>query len=340
MISIFIMRKFLVTTDKAVESVIEGVLAVSRVPLERVQGHFGLIYRGNRNRRVHIVIGGGSGHEPLFLGAVGPGMADGAIAGAVFAAPNPFSIQATAEALGQAEGTIYIYGNYSGDVLNFNFAVEELENEGVKAAQIRVHDDIASAPADRLEARRGIAGDIYVFKCTAGAADLGLSLEEVLRLGEKVNSRVRSIGVALGAASSIDTGEPMFDLPNGSLEIGMGLHGEIGVSRANFEPAETLVLKMIELLMADFLATQTPLDRVAVMVNALGGTTVLELLAISGHVRRVLEEKGLRIGQFEAGEFATSLDMAGFSITLLPLDEEIEPLLEATCDSFCYTHRS
>ena len=334
------MRKFLVTADQAVESVIEGILAVSRVPLERVQGHFGLIYRGNRHRRVHIVVGGGSGHEPLFLGAVGPGMADGAIAGAVFAAPNPFSIQATAEALGQSEGTIFLYGNYSGDVLNFNFAVDELENEGARATQIRVHDDIASASADRIEARRGTAGDIYVFKCTAAAADLGLSLEKVLQLGEKVNSRVRSIGVALGAASSIDTGVPMFDLPNGSLEIGMGLHGEMGVSRANFEPAETLVLKMIELLLGDFRATNTPLDRVAVMVNALGGTTVLELLTVSGHVRRVLEAKGLRISRFEAGEFATSLDMAGFSVTLLPLDQEIESLLDASCDSFCYARRS
>jgi phosphoenolpyruvate---glycerone phosphotransferase subunit DhaK len=333
------MRKFLVTADKAVESAIEGILAVSRTPLERVQGHFGLIYRGNQDRRVRIVVGGGSGHEPLFLGAVGPGMADGAIAGAVFAAPNPFSIQATAEALGPVEGIIYIYGNYSGDVLNFNFAVEELENEGAKVTQIRVHDDIASAPIDRIEARRGTAGDIFVFKCTAAAADRGLALEEVLRLGEKVNARVRSLGVALGAASSIDTGEPMFDLPNGSIEIGMGLHGEMGVSRADFEPAETLVPKMIELLLADYLATQTPLDRVAVMVNALGGTTVLELLAVTGHVRRGLEAKGLRIARLFSGEFATSLDMAGFSITILPLDEEVESLLEASCDSFCFTHR-
>ena len=161
-------------------------------------------------------------------------------------------------AFGQAEGIVYIYGNYSGDVLNFDFAAEELENEGKKVVQIRVHDDIASAPVDRIEARRGTAGDIFVFRCVSAAADRSLSLEEVLRVGEKVNARMRSIGVALGAASSIDTGEPMFDLPIGSIEIGMGLHGEMGVSRADFEPAETLVPKMIELLMQDYLATQTP----------------------------------------------------------------------------------
>ena len=129
----------------------------------------------------------------------------------------------------------------------------------------------------------------------------------------------------------------MFDLPLGSLEIGMGLHGEMGVSRADFEPAESLVPRMVELLLADYEATQTSLDRVVVMVNALGGTTILELLTVCGHVRRSLEAKGIQISRFDAGEFATSLDMAGFSITLLPLDEEIEPLLEAACDSFCYS---
>jgi len=159
----------------------------------------------------------------------------------------------------------------------------------------------------------------------------------VVRLGEKVNAQVRSIGVALGAASSIETGEPMFDLPLGSLEIGMGLHGEMGVSRADFEGAESLVPKMIDRLLADYQATQTPLNRVAVMVNALGGTTILELLAVAGHVRRRLEEREIQIGRFEAGEFATSLDMAGFSVTMLPLDAEIESLLDAPCDSLCYT---
>jgi len=332
------MRNFLVTPSKVVDSVLEGILSVSRVLLERVEGHSGLVYRGNQNRRVRIVVGGGSGHEPLFLGAVGPGMADGAIVGSVFAAPNPFSIRATAEALGKSDGTIFIYGNYSGDILNFNFAVEELSDDGATATQIRVHDDIASAPPDRLEARRGIAGDIYVIKCAAAAADRGLPLEEVLRIGEKVNATVRSIGVALQACSSIDTGEPMFDLPKGSLEIGMGLHGEIGVRQADFQPAETLVPQMIELLIADYSATGTSLERVAVMVNGLGGTTVLELLAVTGHVRKGLQEKGIQLRQCVAGEFATSLDMAGFSITLLSIDDEIEPLLAAAADSFCFTH--
>ena len=177
----YFMRKFLVTPDNAVESATGGCSCRQPFPLERVQGHFGLVYRGNEKRKVRLVVGGGSGHEPLFLGAVGPGMADAAVAGAVFAAPNPMSIQATADALGQADGIIYMYGNYSGDALNFDFAAEESESAGTKVAQIRVHDDIASAPPDRIAARRGTAGDIYVFKCTAAAADQGLAFDEVVR---------------------------------------------------------------------------------------------------------------------------------------------------------------
>lgn len=333
------MRNFLTHPDTAVESVLQGLLAQSRVELERVEGHLAVVHSGNTRRKVKIVTGGGSGHEPLFLGAVGPGMADAGVAGQVFAAPNPFSIQATGDACAAAEGIIYIYGNYSGDVLNFNFAVEEAEAEGKRAAEIRVHDDVASRPVAEINGRRGTAGDIFVIKCTCAAADLGWSFEEVLRLGEKVNHRTRSIGVALQAASNIGNGEPMFDLPLGNMEIGMGLHGEMGVRRAKAEYAETLVPEMLGLILADFKATSLSPAKVAVMINGLGGTTVLELLAVSGLVNAGLKTAGIATGLFVTGEFATSLDMAGFSITLLDLDDEIEPLLAAPCESFCFSQR-
>jgi dihydroxyacetone kinase len=157
-------------------------------------------------------------------------MADAAVAGQIFTAPNPESILATIEALRAEAGVILLYGNYTGDVLNFGFAVEEAQQKGIQVAEIRVHDDIASAPTSKQSERRGIAGDIFVLKCTAAAADRGDSFTEVLRLGEKANHHTRSLGVALGAASSIDTGKPMFELPFGQLEIGMGLHGEMGFS--------------------------------------------------------------------------------------------------------------
>jgi phosphoenolpyruvate---glycerone phosphotransferase subunit DhaK len=331
------MRQYLVKTNHAVEAVIQGLQATSPFPIERVGSHFGVTYRGNSERKTKLLTGGGSGHEPLFLGAVGPGMADGAIAGEVFAAPNPDSILAVTEALQPCEGVIYLYGNYSGDVLNFGFAAEEARTKGIKVEEIRVHDDVASAASDAATERRGIAGDIFVLKCVAAAADRGDSFSDVLGLGEKASAWTRSLGVALRAANSIDTGQPMFELPAGEIEIGMGLHGEMGVQRSTFEPVDTLVPRMLDLILADFKATELSLDRVAVMVNGLGSTTVLELLAVAGHTRITLEKDGIQTPLFRTGQFATSLDMAGFSITLTKLDDELENLLKADARSFAYS---
>jgi phosphoenolpyruvate---glycerone phosphotransferase subunit DhaK len=331
------MRQYLVDSNQAVEAVLRGLAATSPVVIQRVGSHSAIVYSGNRNRRVRLLIGGGSGHEPLFLGAVGPGMADGAVAGQIFAAPNPESILATIEALEGETSVILLYGNYSGDVLNFGFAAEEAQQKGMQVAEIRVHDDIASAPVSKQSERRGIAGDIFVLRCTAAAADRGDSFAEVLRVGEKANHHTRSLGVALGAASSIDTGKPMFELPFGQLEIGMGLHGEMGVQRSDFEPAEKLVPRMIALLNADFRSSGLTPQRVAVLINGLGSTTILELLAVAGHTRSALDRAGIEAVQFYTGLFATSLDMAGFSITWTALDQELEPLFAANASSYCFS---
>jgi phosphoenolpyruvate---glycerone phosphotransferase subunit DhaK len=331
------MRQYLVKTSNAVEAVIRGLQATSPFPIERVGSHFGVIYRGNSTRKAKLLTGGGSGHEPLFLGAVGPGMADGAIAGEIFAAPNPDSILAVTEALQASEGVIYLYGNYSGDVLNFGFAAEEARAKGIKVEEIRVHDDVASASSENASERRGIAGDIFVLKCVAAAADRGDGFADVFSLAERACNWTRSLGVALRAAASIETGEPMFELPAGEIEIGMGLHGEMGVRRSNFEPVETLVPRMLDLILADFQQTGLTLDRAAIMVNGLGSTTVLELLAVAGQAKANLEKNGIRSPLFRTGQFATSLDMAGFSITLTKLDDELENLLNAEGRSFAYS---
>ena len=331
------MRQYLVHSDNAVEAVLRGLTATSPVAIKRVGSHSGVVYSGNTSRRTKILTGGGSGHEPLFLGAVGPGMADAAVAGQIFAAPNPESILATIEALQAEAGVILLYGNYSGDALNFGFAAEEAQQKGIQVAEIRVHDDIASAPIAKQSERRGIAGDIFVLKCTAAVADRGDSFAEVLRLGEKANHHTRSLGVALGAASSIDTGKPMFELPFGQVEIGMGLHGEMGVQRSVFEPAETLVPRMIDLLNSDFRSSGLISQRSAVLINGLGSTTILELLAVAGYTQDALDRAGIAAVYFYTGQFATSLDMAGFSITWMALDADLEPLLATDASSFCFS---
>lgn len=331
------MRQYLVRASNAVEAAIQGLRATSSFPIERVGSHFGVVYRGNARRKVKLLTGGGSGHEPLFLGAVGPGMADGAIAGEIFTAPNPYSILAVTEALQPFEAVIYLYGNYTGDVLNFGFAAEEARAKGINVEEIRVHDDVASASSEAAADRRGIAGDIFVLKCVAAAADRGNSISDVLAVGERASNWTRSLGVALKAASAIDSGQPMFELPVGEIEIGMGLHGEMGVQRSTFEPVETLVPRMLDLILADFQRTGVKLDRAAVMVNGLGSTTVLELLAVAGHTKINLEKNGISSPLLTTGQFATSLDMAGFSITLIRLDDELQDLLTANASSFAYS---
>jgi dihydroxyacetone kinase len=331
------MRYFIHNQETAVEEALAGILSFTDVPLQRVGVHTGVVYRGNGNRKVKIVVGGGSGHEPLFLGIVGPGLADGGVAGQVFAAPPPEAILAVVEEVKAPEGVVLVYGNYSGDVLNFGVAADDAKEKGILTAEIRVHDDIASSQVSQLEDRRGIAGDIFVIKAVSAVADLGVSFTEVLRIGEKINFHTRSLGVASQAATAIDTSQPMFELPAGEIEIGMGLHGEMGVRRSGYEPSEVLVPRMMEMLVTDFQQTNLPLTRAAVMINGLGSTTVLELLVIAGHVRKFLDGHSLPVAYQTVGQFATSLDMAGFSISITQLDDELDPLLTAKCRSFCYT---
>lgn len=339
------MRHFLTQSSDAVQSVLDGIIASSRHSLQQVPGHLALIHPGNFTRRVRIVIGGGSGHEPLFLGAVGPGMADAAVAGQVFAAPNPLSVQETVDACIQSvpdgpppEGTILLYGNYSGDVLNFGFAADEIRSAGGRVEEVRVHDDIASKAAAKMDKRRGIAGDVFVLKAICAAADLGLPFDKVMDAARKACRATRSLGVALGAASSVETGKPMFELPAGQMEIGMGLHGEKGVKRSAFQPAATLVPRMLDMILDDFTATGDHPARVAAMVNGLGSTTYLELFAVAAHFKRALDARKLASAFLRTGQFATSLDMAGFSLTLMALDDDLESLLNAPCSTCCYSN--
>src|SRR5690349_5700569 len=207
------MRYFIRDQETASAEALAGILALSDAPVRQVGDYTAVVYPQNQGRKVKIVVGGGSGHEPLFLGIVGPGLADGGVAGQVFAAPTPEAILATVDAVQAREGVLLVYGNYSGDILNFGVALDDAKAKGIPAAEIRIHDDIASAPSSQLDDRRGTAGDIFVIKTISAAADAGLSLPELVRIGEKINFHTRSLGVASRAATAVDTGEPMFDLP-------------------------------------------------------------------------------------------------------------------------------
>jgi dihydroxyacetone kinase-like protein len=274
------------------------------------------------------VIGGGSGHEPTFLGFVGKGLADAAAIGNVFASPPPQPAVDAALAANGGAGILFMYGNYAGDVMNFDMAVELLEMEGVEARTVLTTDDIASSAV--REKRRGVAGNVFIFKAAGAAADLMLPLDEVERIARHANARTYTMGVALSSCSLPQTRRPSFDLPAGEMEIGMGIHGEPGVRRGPLRPADEVTDEIMDALLAEMGAARG--NRVAVLVNSLGATPLMELYILHARVAERLAQAGLIVHKALVGPYCTSLDMAGASITLMHLDDELTRMIDHHCD--------
>lgn len=284
--------------------------------------------------KVALIVGGGSGHYPAFAGWVGPGFADGAVAGNIFSSPSAAQAYCVAKAADRGAGILIGFGNYAGDVLHFGQAVERLRSEGIDARTLAVTDDIASGGPDEHLKRRGIAGDLPVFKVTAAAAEAGLDIDEVERVFTNVNERTRSFGVAFGGCTIPGADEPLFTLEPGTMGIGLGIHGEPGVDDAPLSTAEDVARRLVEGLLAD--RPDNPGSRVVAIVNGLGATKYEELFVLYRSIARLLREADLEIAEGEVGEFVTSLDMAGVSLTLVWLDEEIEKYWFAPCDTPAY----
>ena len=287
--------------------------------------------------KVGLLIGGGSGHEPLFHGFVGQNMGDGAACGNIFAAPTPDVILAGTLALNQGKGVLYLYGNYAGDNMNFDIAAEMAADEGIEVKTVRIWDDVASAPSERMDDRRGIAGDLLIIKVAGGVAATVQDLEEVYRVTAKARDHTRSMGVAVSAGSIPETGEPTFELPDDEIEIGMGLHGEAGVSRGKMLPADLLVENMMARILADLPFGSG--DEVCLLINDLGATTMMELLIVNRRVRQILRDRDIEVHDTTIGSFCTSQEMAGFSISLMKLDDELRRYYDMPASSFGYTKR-
>lgn len=289
----------------------------------------GVILKQRRKDKVALVIGGGSGHEPMFSGFVGKGLADAAACGNIFASPDPNTVYETAKAVDQGRGVIFVYGCYAGDNLNFDMGEEFLNEDGIATTHVRVWDDVASAPKERIEDRRGIAGDVFVVKIAGAACDAGLSLEEVTRVTEKARNNTKTIGVATAPAQLPGIDKPIFELPDGEIEYGMGLHGERGVLRTAWQDADVLVEKMYAQIMED--ADLTAGDEVCVLVNGLGSTTITELAIAYRKVKKLLDKYGIKVHDTDLNSFCTSQEMGGFSITLFKLDEELKEYYDMPC---------
>ncbi len=325
-------QKLINDGNAAVDEMLTGILAAHPGHLWRPDhAPRAIVARnGPRPGKVALVIGGGSGHEPTFLGFVGKGLADAAAVGNVFASPPPQPAVDAALAANGGAGVLFMYGNYAGDVMNFGMATDLLEMEGVEARTVLTTDDIASAPRDQSEKRRGVAGNVFIFKAAGAAADMMLPLDEVERIARHANARTFTMGVALSACSLPQTRKYNFELAAGEMEIGMGIHGEPGVRRGPLGTANQVTDEIMDAILAEMAAL--PGSRVAVLVNSLGATPLMELYILFARVCERLGAAGLTIHSSLVGPYCTSLDMAGASITIMHLDEELTRMLDHPCD--------
>ena len=287
--------------------------------------------------QVGVVTGGGSGHYPAFAGLVGRGLAAGAVCGNIFASPSAGQVYRVGSAVERGAGLLLAFGNYAGDMLHFSLGAERLRRQGIDVRIVAVTDDIASAPADQSELRRGIAGGLVVYKIAGAAAEAGCDLDAVERLARKANGRTRSLGVAFSGCTLPGASEPLFAVPHQRMAIGMGLHGEPGLSEGPIVSAQELAALLVERLLAERPADVDPAQqRLVVLLNGLGTFKYEELFGLFGAVAAELRAAGVEMADCECGELVTSLDMAGVSLSVCWLDGELEPLWMAAADSPAY----
>jgi dihydroxyacetone kinase len=285
--------------------------------------------------KVSLIIGGGSGHYPAFCGTVGKGLAAGAVIGNIFTSPSTEQVYRCIKALDGGAGVLLSYGNYSGDVMNFGMAESRAQAEGVDVRTVLVTDDVASAPPDQIEDRRGIAGDFYVFKVAGASAERSDNLDTVEAFARRANDMTRSFGVAFAGCTLPGQSEPLFTVDADKMEIGLGIHGEPGIDVSDMLPAKDIARLMVEKVLGD--APAGAGSKAAVLLNGLGDTKYEELFVLYRDVQRLLTEAGIQIHDPLVGEFVTSLDMAGCSLTLLWLDDDLQALHDAPCSTPAYT---
>lgn len=326
------MKKLINAPERVVEEMLRG-MELAHGGLLRLLPESGVVLRADApvQGKVALVSGGGSGHEPTHGGYVGPGMLDAACAGPVFTSPTPDQMMEATKAVDGGAGVFYVVKNYTGDVLNFEMAGELAEAEGIQTDYVVTNDDVAVEDSTFTSGRRGIAGTIFVHKICGAAADDGKNLAGIKELAERVNGNVRSMGMALTSCTPPESGEPIFQIGDDEMEIGVGIHGEPGIERKQIAPADSIVDQMLDKILGD--SVDFSGSEVAVMVNGMGGTPLMELYVAYAHLKDRLDREGVNVWRMPyVGDYMTSLEMAGFSITLLKLDEEMKGYLAAPCD--------
>ena len=322
------MKKFVNDPKQFVPEMLKGIAAANPDTIKYVP-EYNLIMRADapNNNKVSIVQGSGSGHEPAHVMVVGPGMLDAACPGDVFAAPPSDYVYQTAKLLASDKGVLLLVNNYTGDRMAFEMAQELAEADGLKITTLFIDDDVAVKDSTWTVGRRGVAGNFFVMKACGAKAEEGAELEEVVRVGEKVNSVARTMGIALTACTPPAKGSPLFELGEDEMEVGVGIHGEPGRRRAKIVSANEIVDILLDAVVPDLPFESG--DKVALMINGLGGTPISELYLLYGIAAEKLAAKGINVTRSYVGEYCTSLEMAGCSLTLVKLDDEIDALLAA-----------
>lgn len=332
------MKKIINEPNQVVAEMLEGIVAAAPHELRLMDGT-GVIVRQEApiQGKVGIVSGGGSGHEPAHAGFVGKGMLDAAVAGEVFTSPTPDKILDAIKAVDSGSGVLCIVKNYTGDVMNFEMAAELAAAEGIEVEQVIVNDDVAVEDSTHTVGRRGIAGTVFVHKVAGARAEVGGSLQEVKQAAEAVIHHVRSMGVALTPCTIPEAGKPSFALEADEIEIGIGIHGEPGVERTKIRSAAELTSTLAERILSDLPFTSG--DRIAVMVNGMGATPLMELYIVYKELQSILKREGMVVVDTWIGEFMTSMEMAGFSITLLKLTDDTEQWLLAPAHTSAFRRK-
>ncbi len=328
------MKKMINSPDNVVEEMLQGMISAHPDYVKRVDGCDVLVRAQGSQGKVVLVSGGGSGHEPAHGGYVGKGMLDAAVAGAMFTSPTPDQVYEAIKAADGGKGALLVIKNYTGDVMNFEMAAEMAADEGIRVEKVVVNDDVAVEDSTWTTGRRGIAGTIFVHKCAGACAEAGGDLDAVKAVAEKVIANVRSMGMALAPCTVPTAGKPSFELAEDEVEIGMGIHGEPGTHREKIRSVDETTAHLLDKILAEGIYNEG--DEVAVMVNGLGATPLQELYIANLKVSQVLAEKNIKIAKTLVGNYMTSIDMAGYSVSLLKLDAELKELLNAPADTPAY----
>lgn len=325
------MQRILNDPDRIVDEMLEGFVKCHSDIVKRVvtseDNHRGVISAVNapKEGKVGVVTGGGSGHKPAFIGYVGENMCDAAAVGEIFSSPTALSFLEAFRAANGGKGIACLYGNYSGDNMNVKMAIRQAKREGIEVKTVVANDDVASAPNTQREKRRGVAGEIFMWKCGGAKAAQGASLDEVIAAAQKTIDNCRSVGIGLTPCTLPAVGHPNFTIQEGTMEVGIGHHGEPGIEVRALETAAQMAQRMVDVVVPDLPFQEG--DEVAVLVSGLGATPVMELYVLYNEINKILNAKGIHTYRSYVGNYFTSLEMMGATLTVMKLDSELKELL-------------